>query len=200
MAAGPRLQFAMNMRQTKEAASFRVAERVFHKAPSDLKALLHVKHRAEFAGGRFEMEHAQPVAGLLVIDGAQMRSCFKHLFGKRVVLFKHSASIKADKLLADRGADFHFRIFLHLFIAGLEFTHTKINGIAYQQVHAHGTALGVISLYGSQIKYACLRQKFIEWLEMELLSPCNSSSRLKRSYSGVIFSFLMAVPPEMKML
>ena len=30
--------------------------------------------------------------------------------------------------------------------------------------------------------------------------PCNSSSRLKRSYSGVIFSFLMAVPPEMKML
>jgi hypothetical protein len=37
-------------------------------------------------------------------------------------------------------------------------------------------------------------------LDMELLSPCNSSSRLKRSYSGVIFSFLMAVPPEMKML
>ena len=38
------------------------------------------------------------------------------------------------------------------------------------------------------------------WLDMELLSPCNSSSRLKRSYSGVIFSFLMAVPPETKML
>ena len=35
---------------------------------------------------------------------------------------------------------------------------------------------------------------------MELLSPCNSSSRLRRSYSGVIFSFLMAVPPETKML
>ena len=39
-----------------------------------------------------------------------------------------------------------------------------------------------------------------EWFDMELLSPCNSSSRLKRSYRGVIFSFLMAVPPEMKML
>ena len=38
------------------------------------------------------------------------------------------------------------------------------------------------------------------WLDMELLSPCNSSSRLRRSYSGVIFSFLMAVPPETKML
>ena len=36
--------------------------------------------------------------------------------------------------------------------------------------------------------------------DMELLSPCNSSSRLRRSYSGVIFSFLMAVPPETKML
>ena len=35
---------------------------------------------------------------------------------------------------------------------------------------------------------------------MELLSPCSSSSRLRRSYSGVIFSFLMAVPPETKML
>jgi len=38
------------------------------------------------------------------------------------------------------------------------------------------------------------------WLDMELLSPCNSSSRLRRSYSGVIFSFLMAVPPETKIL
>ena len=33
-----------------------------------------------------------------------------------------------------------------------------------------------------------------------VLSPCNSSSRLKRSYGVVIFSFLVAVPPEMKML
>ena len=33
-----------------------------------------------------------------------------------------------------------------------------------------------------------------------VLLPCNSSSRLKRSYGVVIFSFLVAVPPEMKML
>jgi hypothetical protein len=37
-------------------------------------------------------------------------------------------------------------------------------------------------------------------LEMELLSPCNSPPRLKRSYSGMIFLFFMVVHPEMKIL
>ena len=35
---------------------------------------------------------------------------------------------------------------------------------------------------------------------MEMLSPCNSSSRGKRSYRRVIFSFLMTVPSEMNFL
>ena len=53
--------------------------------------------------------------------------------------------------------------------------------------------------FGSPFRRAKSSNIFF-WFDMELLSPCNSSSRLKRSYSGVIFSFLMAVPPEMKML